>query len=229
MEQPSRNWTRVDLVILGAVFILLILAIFTSSSIRNSNAVDTEKPGTGIYKSYFICGKTGTSQCKVGQIGPGGGTIFFVDYDNEFNSFNFLEAAPAGWNLNKDLMDPTFQWCSDITHKITSPTTWNSRQIGAGKLNTVEMLKTCKSGAAFEVQKFNNGKINKYSDWFLPSEGELMLMSANLQGLADLDDLDYWSSSEYSEIGGWVEAIGHGYQGSASKNTLFHVRPIRQF
>ena len=228
-EQSPRNWTRVDLVLLGAVFFLVITALYTSVSVRNSSAIDQEKPGTGIYKSSFLCGKAGNLLCKVGQIGPGGGTIFFVDYDNEYTTFNFLEAAPAGWAQNKDLVDPTFKWCSDTTNKVLSANTWNSRQIGLGKFNTYEMLKVCKTGAAFEVQKFNLSKTNKFNDWFLPSEGELMLISANLQGLAGLADSDYWSSSEYSAIGGWVQAIGHGYQGSASKETLFHVRPIRQF
>ena len=31
---------------------------------------------------------------KVGQRGPGGGVIFFVDYNNEYARFNYLEAAP---------------------------------------------------------------------------------------------------------------------------------------
>ena len=228
-EQLPRNWTRVDLVLLGAVFFLVIAAIFTSYSTSNSSAEDLEKPGTGIYKSTYLCGKTGNIQCKVGQIGPGGGTIFFVDYRNEFTTFNFLEAAPAGWAQSKDLKDPTHQWCSDIKSKILSANTWNSRQVGLGKTNTAEMLKVCKTGAAVDVQKYNSENATKVKDWFLPSVGELMLMSSNLQGLAGLTDSDYWSSSEYSDIGGWVQSIGHGYQGSASKNTLFHIRPIRQF
>ena len=33
--------------------------------------------------------------CKVGMTGPGGGLIFFVDYDNEYASYDYLEAAPA--------------------------------------------------------------------------------------------------------------------------------------
>ena len=33
--------------------------------------------------------------CKVGMTGPGGGLIFFVDYDNEYASYDYLEAALA--------------------------------------------------------------------------------------------------------------------------------------
>ena len=165
-EQLPRNWTRVDLVLLGAVFFLVIAAIFTSYSTSNSSAEDLEKPGTGIYKSTYLCGKTGNIQCKVGQIGPGGGTIFFVDYRNEFTTFNFLEAAPAGWAQSKDLKDPTHQWCSDLKSKILSADTWNSRQVGLGKTNTAEMLKVCKSGAAVDIQKYNSENATKVKDWF---------------------------------------------------------------
>jgi len=41
-----------------------------------------------------ICGATGTSPCIVGATGPAGGTIVFVDYDQEYASFDYLEAGP---------------------------------------------------------------------------------------------------------------------------------------
>lgn len=229
MEQLPRAWSRVDFAILGAVSILIIIALLTNSLIKDSIALDQTRIGTAPYKSTYICGKTGNIKCKLGQLGPGGGTIFFVDYYNEYANFNFLETAPSDWHKANDTVDPTTQWCSNLDSKILSSNTWTSRQVGLGKFNTVEMLKVCKSGAATEVQNYNLSKDAKVNDWFLPSLGELMLISANLQGLGNLLDSDYWSSSEYSEVGGWVQAIGHGYQGSASKNTQFHVRPIRQF
>ena len=42
-----------------------------------------------------ICGATGSSPCIVGATGPAGGTIVFVDYDQEYASFDYLEAAPT--------------------------------------------------------------------------------------------------------------------------------------
>jgi hypothetical protein len=91
------------------------------------------------------------------------------------------------------------------------------------------MLDNCSSGASTLITSYNASSSAKKRDWFLPSLGEMMLMSQNLQGLAGLIDSDYWSSSEYSAIGGWVQAVGHGYQGNATKDTTFHVRPVRSF
>ena len=41
-----------------------------------------------------ICGAGGTSLCKVGMTGPGGGLIFFVDYNDQYAGLDYLEAAP---------------------------------------------------------------------------------------------------------------------------------------
>jgi hypothetical protein len=108
-------------------------------------------------------------------------------------------------------------------------TPWSSRAVGIGKSNTKIMLENCSSGAAVLVQKYNNSSKATKHDWFLPSLGELMLMSQNMQGLGALEDSDYWSSSGYSSIGGWVESVGHGYQGSATKDSILYVRPVREF
>ena len=91
------------------------------------------------------------------------------------------------------------------------------------------MLKNCTFGAANLVASYNASSRSTQKDWYLPSIGELILLSNNLQGLAGLLASDYWSSSGYSDIGGWVQSIDHGYQGNATKDTLYHVRPVRRF
>ena len=45
--------------------------------------------------SQSICGTDGATLCKVGVQGSGGGLIFFVDYNDEYPIYNYLEAAPA--------------------------------------------------------------------------------------------------------------------------------------
>ena len=44
--------------------------------------------------------------CKVGMTGPGGGLIFFVDYDNEYATYDYLEAAPTDGEFG-DVYIPT--------------------------------------------------------------------------------------------------------------------------
>ena len=50
---------------------------------------------TGAITQLSICGTGGTSLCKIGAVGPGGGLIFFVDYNDEYATYNYLEAAPS--------------------------------------------------------------------------------------------------------------------------------------
>lgn len=186
--------------------------------------------GSNGFAPKSICGTTGKSLCRIGVIGPGGGTIFFVDSNNDFPGFTYLEAAPGGWNNLSTKADPTLGWCNDTTHIIQKATdSWISRSVGSGKANTAAMQLSCTAGAAIAVKEFNTSKRSKFSDWFIPSLGELILMGTNLQGRGDLGADDYWSSSEFSDIGAWVQSIGHGYQGNANKATLFHIRPIRAF
>ena len=42
-----------------------------------------------------ICGDDGATLCAVGIRGPGGGLIFYVDYENQYLDFDYLEAAPT--------------------------------------------------------------------------------------------------------------------------------------
>lgn len=186
--------------------------------------------GSNGFEPQAVCGTTGQSVCGLGSIGPGGGTVFFIDRNNDYPSFTYLEAAPAGWDGKTPKADPTSVWCNDVTHLIqVNSNPWNSRITGSGKANTNIMKLSCTSGVATLVNEYNTSKRGKFTDWFVPSVGELILMGNNLQGMAGLSPDDYWSSSEFSDIGGWVHSIDHGYTGNANKATLFHLRPIRSF
>jgi hypothetical protein len=44
---------------------------------------------------WDACGATGASPCIVGTTGPAGGIIVFVDYDNVYPDFEYLEAGPS--------------------------------------------------------------------------------------------------------------------------------------
>ena len=212
-----------------AIATCIISAILLGAIVTAVRSQSATPVTLGDYKALYICGTTGKSLCKVGAVGPGGGTIFFNDKENLYPTFNYLEVAPATWAGTQGV-DPTSIWCSDTDTKIqTTLNSWSSRAVGLGPTTTAIMLKNCTSGAANLVADYNANASAKKHDWFLPTIGELMLISSNLQGLAGLIDSDYWSSSGYSDLGGWVQAMGHGYQGNATKDTTFHVRPVRMF
>lgn len=163
--------------------------------------------------------KAETFTYKVGDVGPGGGVIFFVDTSNQYPSFMYLEAAPV------DLKD-TYIWCSDSSHAITGLSEPTGVPIGRGSANTSAMLTACSSGAANAAHEYSgSGK----SDWFLPSREELMAMYTNIHASSTFVPTDYWSSSQNSDVFAMTVNFGSGNWFSIDKSFSRHVRPIRAF
>ena len=183
--------------------------------------------GSNGFIPLSICRVGGASLCVIGSTGPGGGTIFFVDYNNQFSGFDYLEAAPS------DIGAMT--WASTTTVSVPTAGGWTGRGVGTGLANTnaiVAAFPGGTTGAAYSAHIYtNNGK----SDWFLPSFGELKLMDANLQGLAGIslgsDSTGfYWSSSETDASNAWSWWFRYGYGSYGDKSTATNlVRPIREF
>ena len=177
-----------------------------------------------------ICNDGEMAPCHIGAIGPGGGLIFYVDYHNEYIDFDYLEVAAPGWDDGGKNDDPGSTWCNSSNVLFQSNlSSWTSRAVGRGKINSKELLAACPEGAMRLIKKYNTSGKTGVTDWFMPSLGELILVANNLQGLAGLISTEYWSSSEHSAVGAWAQGMSGGYQGSASKSTVLKVRPIRAF
>ena len=158
---------------------------------------------------------------KIGAIGPGGGLIFFVDYNDQYAGFNYLEAAPTSCQDTKT-------WSSDNTSVAAG---WAARSVGAGSTNTTA-IKTVFTGddstnnAAHYAASCAAGSKN---DWFLGSLGEMKLMYDNLQGLGGFVDNYYWSSSELVGSTAWLQYFDLGGQSLSDKVSTNYVRPVRAF
>lgn len=214
-------------VIISGTFITLLAIAF---SLRSNSSHSEQLTNPNKFTSKSICGANSRTLCTIGARGPAGGTIFYVDSTNRYALFDYLEIAPSGWNGGNSLVDPTFIWCSDISNRIiTDVDNWTNRQVGRGQSNTNFLVKECDSGIASALRAFNASGRSKFHDWFIPSVGEMDAIITNLQGESGLSPTEYWTSSEFSETGGWAESVGHGYQGSATKQTTFSLRPIRSF
>ena len=187
-----------------------------------------------------ICGVGGTSLCKVGVVGPGGGIIFFVDYNDQYVGLNYLEAAPQGWsnglpNVNLGGVtgetagtateDPKMKWCSD-TSSLLGLNAWDKRAVGIGGTNTTTADITCTSGA---VQAASDLELGGKDDWVLGSLGEMKLMYDNLQGVGGFSTDNYWSSSEGAANNAWTQLFYNGFQGNGGKANSYYVRPVRAF
>nr|NQU92046.1 DUF1566 domain-containing protein [Bacteroidota bacterium] len=102
--------------------------------------------------------------------------------------------------------------------------------IGDGNENTTMIISACKEpGIAARICE--DLVINEYSDWFLPSKGELNLMYNNLKitGLGSFEDTFYWSSTEYNDDGAWAQNFNSGFQYYYYKESKLCVRAVRRF
>jgi hypothetical protein len=179
--------------------------------------------------------------CKVGMTGPGGGLIFFVDYNDQYSGLDYLEAAPMGWGngiaINRGgatnettgtaILDPMFKWCSDTTTPLGLDS-WANSAVGAGATNTATADTTCAGGAIQAAADYVGGS---KTDWFLPSLGEAMLMYTNLRqaGSGGFNANFYWSSSEAtSDTALFQNFVGDDQEPTFKSSTLY-VRPVRSF
>lgn len=178
---------------------------------------------------------------KIGDTGPGGGIIFFVDYFDQYTGINYLEAAPQGWGngitvnqggltletTGSTTVDPLMAWCSD-TDTLLGLNDWSNSGVGKGATNTSTADTTCAGGAIQAAADYAAAGI---TDWFLPSLGELMLMYTNMRqaGVGGFAAWYYWSSSEYNRSIPWGQYFISGQQTTLNKASGFYVRPIRAF
>lgn len=139
---------------------------------------------------------------EIGDVGPGGGIVF---YDRESGggaaqsqsgSWRYLEVAPASTEW---VSKP---WGGGSDHSVVTYDT-----VGAGLANTLEItqihdpLQIGEHAAQLCLDLEHGG----YSDWFLPSRDEFMLLQDNLHplGLGGFLPLPgrslvyYWTSSEH--------------------------------
>ena len=177
----------------------------------------------------------GPTILKIGDVGPGGGTVFYVS-PGTFNSpgstcaaaCKYLEAAPSGWSTGMTI-DPAWQQPSHSSTKDPKLRQVNlpdfsgkfveaqGISIGTGYQNTqaianyIAQYQDTKGTKQVQlVQKYNGGG---KTDWFIPSKDELSELYKSkliVGGFASeaksyIQDL-YWSSSQTSPWGFFMHA-----------------------
>jgi hypothetical protein len=173
----------------------------------------------------WVNASDGAFEYKVGDTGPGGGIIFFVDRFDEYAGFTYLEVAPVSTEVQRT-------WATGA-NQTTAVSGADSKALGAGYQNTLDIVAqagnvgaTC--AAAYCADLTSGGQ----SDWYLPSISEIkMLYEVVYLNLAvgGFTDANYWSSSEYIPHFAWLQGFYSGYQGNNNKATTYYVRPVRRF
>lgn len=100
--------------------------------------------------------------------------------------------------------------------------------IGTGQANTTAIVNGC-STAGIAARICNDLILNGYSDWFLPSKGELDEMYMHKNAIGGFAGYYYWSSSEDDATKTWAQFFGTGSQLIGNKNNISYVRAVRAF
>jgi len=172
-------------------------------------------------------GTSGTPAYQVGDMGPGGGLVFY-DAGNYNAGWRYMEVAPVTWNGGG--ADPQAVWgAKPSTVGLTGNT---FRAIGKGKSNTATLATFNNNypltGTAAQLCK--NLNFNGYSDWFLPSDYELSeIDGALVYTAAHIQAQMYWSSAEGNNNLSRVYDFKDLGDTTADKNAAYYVRPARQF
>jgi hypothetical protein len=162
----------------------------------------------------------------IGDTGPAGGLIFYVNPNHATDGWRYLEAAPSDQSAGA-------KWGCFRTAIAGARGT----AIGTGRQNTKEMLAACADrGSAADLCA--TYRLNGVDGWFLPSRDELAAMYRNLKasGAADFhtagarDNFTYWTSSqETADMASHIDFADSGRQHYDDKDFPRRVRAIRAF
>ena len=176
-----------------------------------------------------------SSSCLIGDIGPGGGTVFY-DAGSVQPWGRYLEFAASNWTGSWD-GSRTPLWC-DVMSDIAGA---NGSSIGTGYENTNAMLTGCTSGIAIDATSYRGGG---FVDWFVPSENEQRALCRWVAGQGvnetgcrggyynnDSFTSHYWTSTQTgttSAIETWMPG-GNDYRNVGKDTNYVSLRPIRAF
>ena len=222
-----------------------LVATTTTTLVATTTTIVTASTTTTV---ALTCATGGS--CAVGDTGPGGGIVFYVDLTREPGA-QYLEAACAGWSDGicggDDLTDPSGMWgCYGTPIPGADGTA-----IGTGEQNTIDITAVvggCPT-SGIPAGLANDLTLGGQTDWFLPSKDELNVLckwafndtvnpicNNNGSGTLSLTSVGgfssdiYWSSSEYGTFAAWLQFFYSGGQNySYGKGSTGFVRPVRAF
>jgi hypothetical protein len=174
-------------------------------------------------------GSSGGGTYAIGDTGPAGGLIFYIDEADAY-SWTYLEVAPASteW-IDKEWGDSGTEIGGNAA--LTG--------IGGGQAATDAIVEHMEgeSITGTAAQLCAALSYGGYDDWFLPSIDELNAIWDNLvddgtganSGVGGFAEHYYWSSSEFNSFNAWVQPFGNGDQHGSGKTNPGRVRAVRAF
>jgi hypothetical protein len=213
--------TKRQIAVLSAAAFISVLALAACGG----NDSDTGRTRNAISPTA-TCAEGG--ECIVGDIGPGGGLVFYDAGQNE-EWGRYLEVAPPGWaGAEKWPIDPKARLCSEV--ESCPEFKQSKRTIGLGKSTWAEVSeRECEGCAQNLLKNLNEGEIK---DWFLPNIRELRAL-LNSGTKRTLDGDSYFSISNSREVSTSYLVWRSEWNGTANiraaGSKLRRIVPIRQF
>ena len=176
-------------------------------------------------------GSGGSVTYRVGDVGPGGGLVFY-DAGSVQAWGRYLEMAPKAWS-GEGTPDVSKRYCDTIPHDIPGAA---GTAVGTGAANTAAMAASiaCSSDAAAAVLAYAPAGTSA-GQWFLPSKAELNEMYTYSR-VIDFNAVTYgfvspvyWSSSQFSTLGAWYQNLSRDDWGNNFMSNPLGVRPVRAF
>ena len=183
------------------------------------------------------------ASCAVGDIGPGGGVVFY-DAGSTQPWGRYLEAAPASCEIAGVPFKPVGGVQGLHALQIDRV---RAKAVGMGKANTDLIIQKYGATRIHAAALVRSQACNGLTDWFLPSSGELNLawrvlaqnrVNREPTPVGGFDIGYYWTSSDYNGTEAWTQYFNDGQQFdrvqtlSANKQApyrTFKVRGVRAF
>jgi hypothetical protein len=143
--------------------------------------------------------------CKVGDTGPGGGTVVYDAGEVQWWG-RYLEALPLTQGRG-------LPWSVKTVESAYAGETVLRQGIGWGRENTTAVV--AQNGEGKYAAKFaDDFSANGKSDWFLPSRDELdaVYSTSVIVGSPKVLPVPYWTSSENSAKYAWYQLFQDGTQ-----------------
>ncbi len=170
--------------------------------------------------------------CAIGAKGPAGGIVFYINPDSTEANCHGLEVAPEDQALSTW---GCWHWATYYDDRWTTVGSTGTA-IGTGAANTQAIIAACGiSGGATVTSAAETAAaytLNGYSDWYLPSIGELNQLYLNKNSVGFFDIHYYWSSTESDFTGGSDALLMYNWDGneySWFKSMTSAVRAVRSF
>jgi hypothetical protein len=158
--------------------------------------------------------------CAVGDIGPAGGRIIYVN-PNESNEYDYVEAAPSD-------IAPTV-WCSGskATTLIGGTDSWR-RQADAAQSHSVIQRHNCTTGGGLDAHNYS---ANGLTGWGVPNIGLVQLMRTSLyaNNIGDFTAAQYMTSNEQDQNTAITVDMADGALAVPAKTVATRLRPVRFF